>query len=108
MRLLLACVCLLLGGQALADGLEAGKSIYEQTCIACHGPDGKGAIPGIEQLTEKGALAKSDETLFASIKDGSHSSGAAISMPAKGGNPSLTDGDIEAVLAFIRQRFGSQ
>jgi len=108
MRALLAGMCLLLASDALADVVSDGRAIYEQTCIACHGPDGKGAIPGIEQLTEKGALAKSDETLFNSIRDGSHSSGAVISMPAKGGNPSLSDDDIEAVLTFIRQRFGSQ
>lgn len=108
MRVLLAGACLLLAGSAAADDLATGQGIYDQTCIACHGADGKGSIPGVAKLTDDAALAKSDDELFTSIKNGLHPQGAMLSMPAKGGNPALTDADISAVLAFIRKKFGSQ
>jgi len=31
--------------------LEQGKAIYEQNCVACHGPDGKGVVPGAADFT---------------------------------------------------------
>lgn len=30
-----------------------------------------------------------------------------MAMPPKGGNPALTEGEIRAVLAYIRSRFGA-
>ncbi len=32
--------------------LEQGKAIYEQNCVACHGPDGKGIVPGTPDFTD--------------------------------------------------------
>lgn len=90
------------------DGVEAGKKVYSQTCIACHGANGKGMIPGVSDFTRPdGPLAKSDEALTESIRNGLVTPGKALSMPAKGGNPSLSDEDIEAVLEYIRAEFGS-
>ena len=87
--------------------VEVGQSVYAQTCIACHGANGKGMIPGVSDLTvADGPLAKSDDALIASIRDGLVTPGKALSMPPKGGNPSLSDADIKAVLAFLRESFG--
>jgi mono/diheme cytochrome c family protein len=87
---------------------EAGQSVYAQTCIACHGVNGKGMIPGVSDLTAAdGPLAKSDDALITSIRDGLVTPGKALSMPPKGGNPSLSDADIKAVLAYLRDNFGS-
>ncbi|NNF92431.1 MAG: c-type cytochrome [Boseongicola sp.] len=95
---------------AIADAsadVAAGKAVYSQTCVACHGADGTGAIPGVTDLTKTdGALAKSDEELIGSITDGFQSPGAALAMPAKGGNPALTESDIKTVLAYLRATFG--
>ena len=91
-----------------ASGGEAGEKVYAQTCIACHGANGKGAIPGVSDFTKAdGPLAKSDDTLFASIRDGLVTPGKPLSMPPKGGNPSLTDDEIQAVLDYLRSKFGS-
>lgn len=93
---------------AIAAGSEAGEKVYAQTCIACHGANGKGAIPGVSDFTKAdGPLAKSDETLTASIRDGLVTPGKPLSMPPKGGNPSLSDEDIQAVLEYLRSSFGS-
>lgn len=87
--------------------LKTGQSIYSQTCIACHGANGKGMIPGVSDLTATdGPLAKEDTELATSIRDGLATPGAALSMPAKGGNPALSNEDIQAVLAYLRQTFG--
>ena len=45
--------------------------------------------------------------VFASIRDGLVTPGKPLSMPPKGGNPSLTDEEIRAVLDYLRSSFGS-
>ncbi len=35
-----------------AADAAAGKAIYSQTCIACHGANGKGAIPGVWSISQ--------------------------------------------------------
>ena len=86
----------------------AGKAIFSQTCIACHGANGKGTIPGVRDFTKvDGPLAKSDAELAKSISEGLATPGAALTMPAKGGNPSLTDGDILSLIAYLRSEFGA-
>ncbi len=96
---------------AVADthppAVSAGQAIYSQTCIACHGAIGKGAFPGVADLTQgNGALVKPDEELLKSITDGFQSPGSALAMPANGGNPTLTEEDVKAVLAYLRAEFG--
>jgi len=91
-----------------AGNVDAGKAIYGQTCIACHGPKGQGAIPGATDFTAKdGPLLKSNTELEANIINGFQTPGAMMAMPPKGGNPGLTEEDIKAVLAYIRVAFGS-
>ena len=87
--------------------LEQGKALYAQTCVVCHGPDGQGAIPGVVNLTSRdGPLSKTDEVLIDSIANGFESEGSMMAMPANGGNPELTDDDVKALVAFLRDRFG--
>lgn len=90
-----------------ADYTAAGEAVYSQTCIACHGGDGTGTIPGVRDFSAKdGPLSKPDEELVNNITNGFQSPGAFMAMPPKGGNPALTEADIVAVLAFIRAEFG--
>lgn len=87
--------------QAIASvSALSGSDIYSQTCVACHGNNGKGLVPGAPDFTRsKGPLSQSDEALFNHIKLGFKSPGSAMAMPPRGGNMSLTDGDIKTVLA---------
>ncbi len=90
-----------------SDSAKVGKAIYSQTCIACHGANGKGALPGVSDFTvADGPLAKSNAELAKSVNEGLATPGAALSMPAKGGNPSLSDDDILALIVYLRSEFG--
>lgn len=84
-----------------------GARIFAQACVACHGRDGKGAIPGVPDLTAAGGrLSKSDSVLLRNMINGFQSSGSPMAMPPRGGNPSLTDRDMADVLAHLRATFG--
>jgi|GEM_PF-685113 len=99
--------------QALADcgynagDAKAGDAIYHQTCVACHGEDGRGAVPGAPDFTKKGGpLSKPHALLTKHIKNGFQEPGAPLAMPPEGGNPDLTDQDIKNVHAYLHAKFG--
>lgn len=84
----------------------SGKDVYGQTCIACHGVNGAGSFPGVPNFTNKdGPLAKSDDELVKNIMGGFQSPGSPMAMPAKGGNPNLTQKDIQKTLSYMRKQF---
>jgi mono/diheme cytochrome c family protein len=81
---------------------RSGREIYLQSCVACHGQNGKGAIPGVPDWTQpNGPLSQSNATLLKHIKEGFQKPGDPMAMPPKGGNPNLTDEDIKNVLDYI-------
>lgn len=85
----------------------SGEEVYKSSCIACHGSDGKGALPGTPDFTNaKGPLNKNDEELLSNMINGFQSPGSPMAMPPRGGNASLTDADVKAVLGYIRATFG--
>lgn len=91
----------------LPDDPVAGKAAYAKTCTACHGPEAKG-VPGLgkDLTTSEFVVSKSDAELKEFIITGRPASDplntTRVDMPAKGGNPSLTDQDIENIVAFLR------
>ncbi len=86
---------------------RSGEAIYKETCIACHGADGKGAFPGVPDFTRAdGRLAKSDAELLRNVSNGIQSPGSPMAMPPKGGNLELTDADVKSVIRYLRQQFG--
>jgi len=100
-----ACFAILLGGQGLAVGSD-GKAVYEGTCTACHGADGKGAIPGVPDFTAAdGPLSKPDDVLKKHIIEGFQDAGSPMAMPPKGGNPGLTDQEVAAVIRYVKGTF---
>lgn len=83
-----------------------GESTYQSSCIACHGADGVGVLPGVPDLTATdGPLAVADEVLVKRIAEGFQSPGAPMAMPPRGGNPSLSDEDLKAVVDYMREEF---
>ncbi len=83
--------------------LEQGRAIYEQHCLDCHGPEGRGdgskAIslsPRPGNLVSAHTSAKSDQDLLRIIANGRPHT----AMPAWKGH--LSEEDQQAVLTYIR------
>ncbi|MFN8488687.1 MAG: copper-containing nitrite reductase [Caldilineaceae bacterium] len=93
--------------QAATGDAEKGKEIFGGTCVACHGPEGKGVKGLGKDMTVSTFIAGlSDSDLLAFIKKGRPPGDplntTGVLMPPKGGNPAMTDEQLQNVIAFIR------
>ena len=85
----------------------AGQVLFVGTCAACHGPAGEG-IEGLgkDMTTSEFIAGNTDDELVAFIKVGRDPSDplntTGVGMPARGGNPALSDEDLFDIVAFIR------
>lgn len=82
---------------AEADAVSAGRSIYNNTCIFCHGDNGKGArAPGLVTGPFAPGGGNTDEYMFKTIKQGRPGTimGSFDGM--------LTDEQIRQVIAYLR------
>ena len=41
-----------------------GAAVFNGTCIACHGSDGTGNLPGVPDLTERSGLLSQDDAVL--------------------------------------------
>jgi mono/diheme cytochrome c family protein len=88
-----------------AGDLAAGKTIYENKCMICHGADGQGKTGYAKamklepaQLSSDKVQKKSDAELKKIITEGSPSGKM---KPIKG----LSEADITNVIAYVRATF---
>jgi mono/diheme cytochrome c family protein len=96
----------LVGPSSAAGDQGRGEIVYSGTCIACHGADGTGNLPGVPDLTEKdGALWQEDPVLITRMVNGFQTPGSPMAMPPRGGNPALTDADMKAALEYMHRKF---
>lgn len=88
------------------DVVAHGQSLF-LACGACHGQDGLG-LPNLGKPLVDSEFVDSttDKDLVTFIKTGrpiwDPLNTTGIDMPAKGGNPTLTDEDMFAIVAYIR------
>ena len=84
---------------ATATAIIDGKKTYNGSCVACHGA----GVAGAPRVGDKGAWAeridKGVTTLYANAINGVQGSSGV--MPAKGGNPALSDDEIKAVVDYM-------
>ncbi|MBS0193833.1 MAG: cytochrome c5 family protein [Proteobacteria bacterium] len=86
-------------GQVAYGGTLDGSTIFGQLCTGCHTSGANGA-PKLEKAAWAARLAQGEATLVQHAingytgPDGNH-------MPAKGGNPSLTDAQVEATVKWM-------
>jgi disulfide bond formation protein DsbB len=87
--------------------VSQGEGFFAATCSACHGPDAKG-LPnlGKDLTTSEYVRDSSDDELLTLLREGRPTghelNTTGVDMPPKGGNPSYTDEDLIAIVAFLR------
>jgi mono/diheme cytochrome c family protein len=84
-----------------------GEALYNGSCIACHGPNGEG-IEGLGKpwVGSEFINGSTDADLVAFLNVGRPSDDplntTGIAMLPRGGNTSLTDGDLQDLVAYMR------
>ena len=89
-------------GQVAYDGTLDGAVIYNNLCSACHG-SGAGGAPKLERAAWTARIAQGMDVLHVHAIDGYQ--GSAGLMPAKGGNPALTDEQVIATVDWMLAQF---
>jgi len=95
------------GSVPLAAHVETGRQLFNSTCIACHGVRGQG-IPNLgANLQQSKFVADSpDDSLVMFLKTGRMPGDARsvlnLTMPPRGGNPSLDDKSLHDIVAYLR------
>lgn len=84
--------------QVAFDGSLDGSVIYNGACTACHGTGAAGA-PMLTKDAWAARQAQGVETLVKHATEGFQ--GAAGIMPAKGGNPAISDEQIDATVRWM-------
>jgi disulfide bond formation protein DsbB len=84
-----------------------GRQLYIRTCVACHGNDAKG-LPGLgKDLTNNPFVKNQPEPqLVDFLKKGravtDPSNTTKRDMPARGGDPTVTDQQLADIVAYMR------
>jgi disulfide bond formation protein DsbB len=107
---LLLSACGEAANQGPSDGppdQKSGAELYGQTCAVCHGKDAKGMPHLGKDLTASSFVQnQGDQGLLAFIIQGRPANDpentTGIPMPAKGGNPGLTDEQILDIITYLR------
>ena len=85
-----------------------GKRVFLSTCAACHAPDGSGVKGQGQNLLDSVYLKdKTDAQALAFVKAGRQpfdpESKLHLAMPARGGNPALSDASLLDSIAYVRE-----
>ena len=93
--------------EGITDPVARGQILYRENCQTCHAPDGTG-VPGLGNSLVANTFIEShtDEELIAFMKLGRPASDpdnlTGVDMLPYGGNPSLTDQDLQDIVAYLR------
>ena len=79
------------------DGTLDGSVIYGNLCTGCH-TSGAGNAPKLEKAAWTARIAQGKETLHKHAIEGYNNVGV---MPARGGNPSLSDAQVIATVDWM-------
>jgi len=87
------------GGEAAAEEPRSGEQVYQQACAACHATGVAGAPKTGDAAAWTDRIGQGDETLYDHAINGFQ--GQAGMMPAKGGNPNLSDDEVRAAVDYM-------
>ena len=76
-------------------GAAEGKKVYESTCVVCHGAGIAGAPKFGDKAQWAPRIAQGINVLFAHAQNGLNA------MPPKGGDKSLSDGQLRAAIDYM-------
>jgi cytochrome c5 len=80
--------------------LNKGKEVYNSVCLACHTTGAAGAPKITDKAAWEPRAKQGMDTLV------SHAVNGIRAMPAKGGNPSLSEADIRNTVAYMLSQAG--
>ena len=109
MKNLVILLCLgLLGGVALAQGqgdvVQRGQGVFEENCAQCHRVNGEGLPDTFPALNKNPFVLGDSKPVIATVLKGRK--GSLGQMP--GWQDKLDDGQIAAVLTYIRQAWSNR
>lgn len=81
-------------------GLEHGRSVWLGTCQACHAEPASEA-PQLGDAQAWGMRAKQGREVLHAHAIGGFIGASGNEMPARGGNPSLSDADLKAAVDYM-------
>jgi cytochrome c5 len=84
--------------QVAYGGTMDGSVIFNNLCTGCH-TSGAGGAPTLDKTHWAARIAQGKDTLYKHAIEGFSSNGA--TMPPKGGNPALTDAQVEATVDWM-------
>ena len=103
-RHFISIAALICAAPARAEDVAAGKALYAEHCVVCHGLKGKGNGPSGKGLdpkpTDFTTATANDEEWFKATKLGTLAIGKSKNMEGVGAK--LTDAQIRDVLAYIK------
>jgi cytochrome c5 len=86
-------------GQVAYGGTVDGSVIFGNLCTGCH-TAGVGKAPKLEKAAWAARIAQGVETLHAHAMNGFTGPDGGV-MPARGGNPALTDAQVKATVDWM-------
>lgn len=81
---------------APAATADAGKAVFNKTCAMCHAAGVAGAPKPGDKADWGPRIAQGKDTLYKHALEGFN--GSKGSMPARGGNPKLTDDEVKGAV----------
>ncbi len=84
-----------------------GRKVFSTGCLTCHGPTGQGIVNLAPSLAGSQFIKVADDAAVASVirtgrAVGEPNNKSGKAMPARGGNPFLTEDQISHLVAFVR------
>lgn len=101
------------GESAGGDGASApqadGKAVFDKLCVACHAANS--AVPFSPKITHAddwaARIKQGKDTLFQHAINGYTGPKGGV-MPAKGGNPALSDDEVKAAVVYMVNQSGGK
>ena len=85
--------------QVAYGGTTDGSVIFNNLCTGCH-TSGAGGAPTLDKAHWAARIAQGKDTLYAHAIEGYKGPDGGV-MPAKGGNPALTDAQVKATVDWM-------